>query len=1091
MKNFLLKISILLSVFTLPIVLAASHESINILAYKPKVELTGKLGYSPKKSAKRNIARLGFVLPIFQKMDRYITFLSVIGMKDSAKHLEGNFGGGYRAFINPRWILGGYGFYDARKTENDNLIHQVTIGMEALSKDLECRINIYIPFGNDHDLGTRNIYEINYSQQRHITTFKNSRQNLTEIGLSGFDIEAGGSLPKYSKYEGFLAVYYFNAKSIQSVLGVRIRANFILTHWFSIEAESNIDKKIGHTSYLGMKLSWDFSSHKSKNFQTPINRKMTQLPVRDIDAITAVREDTPISIVTDTVKGRVAAILPKGVLTDGSIIKANVPIDIEDVNNINKSIGLISDIAIISKGGEIIHYVGSDELAKQATQKELTDYNLNNIDPQIVDKKTNTNFRKAIAKLKKSNGVSDFDNVVSGLIDPNEAFQGGKLTNEEASIAGLIGGCNANELEQQGFAIPDIKQAANSKRVTVKQALDSKALTEDEAIEKGIREGLNKEQLNRLGFSEQALKKVANSDSITPKQAFDSKILTKEEAIASGINNGLTKQQLMDDGMSEQEIRNTAKSSRTSPRKAIESGALTKEEATAAGINNGLTKQQLMNNDISEQEIKKAAKSSKISPRKAIESGILTREEATISGINNGLNKKQLKGNGLSDMEIKQVANSGSITPKQAFDSKILTKEEAIATGINNGLTKKQLMDDGMSEQEIRNTAKSSKISPRKAIESGILTREEATISGINNGLNKKQLKGNGLSDMEIKQAACSAEVSPRKAIESGILTRGEAAISGINNGLNKKQLKDNGLSNREISNSAYSPEVSPRRTIESGIYTPTQAAGKGVRQGLTREQLEEDNGLSVETLTESLEKGFFTPGMARDIDIITEQEAKEIYKDPNSKVVQGINSIHDYKYVHKFMDEVFQSEPTSETLVSWVKDSHATMMVPLEKFYREKHFKPFVERTDLNGLMNVLEAAEDRDFTASKQAYNLEEKHIYKKYLDCTDLNAKQNAERVLKKMIAKNGATGRKDKFEDVVGFWDKFYKTKGFEAYNAAYNTRKKFLVHRLSSMKENYFGEEELQKTTVKQIADFYLSNKVVRKKKRKNFFENVY
>ncbi len=645
MKNFLLKIS-LLSVFMLSTVLAANQDPVNISTYKPRVELTGKLGYSPKKSAKRNIARLGFVLPIFQQMDRYMTFLSIIGMKDSAKHLEGNFGVGHRTLIGS-WIFGGYGFYDARRTENNNLIQQMTFGIEALSDNLEYRGNIYVPFGKSHDVSSWNIYNINYNQQRHTTTFKNSKQNLAEIGLYGFDIEAGGYLPRYAKYQGFLAFYYFNGKNVKAVVGIRIRANFILTHWLSIEVESNIDKKIGHTSYLGMKLSWDFNSSKSKNSQTSINRKMTQLPVRDIDAVTDVRENPPITIYEDTVKGRVAAILPKEVLSDGSIIQSNVPIGIEDIN---KSTGSISDIAIISRDGKTVHYVGSDDPIKQATQKELDDNKIIDVNISVIDTKTNDKFGQAIAKYKIAKG---------------------KMTHPESVISGLV---------------------------TPKQAVERNVLTETQAAEAGIKNGLTKNQLvNDNGLGDNIVKQVAGSSSTTPKQAVESGILTPEEAAEAGIKNGLTKDQLVNDnGLGNNIIKQVAKSSSITPAQAVESGILTPEEAAEAGIKNGLTKDQLVTtNGLSNVVVKQAAQSNSITPAQAVESGILTPEEAAEAGIKNGLTKNQLvNDNGLGDDIVKQVAQSNSITPRQAVESGILTPEEAVRAGFSHNIAIVDLIDN-------------------------------------------------------------------------------------------------------------------------------------------------------------------------------------------------------------------------------------------------------------------------------------------------------------------------------------------------------------------------------------------------------------
>ena len=102
--------------------------------------------------------------------------------------------------------------------------------------------------------------------------------------MGGFDIEAGGALPSLSRYELFVAFYNFTAKDVTAVRGMRLRTNIRVTEWLSVELESNYDGSRGSTNYGGIRLGWDIgSSHSSR--KTWISRKMTQLPVRDIDVV--------------------------------------------------------------------------------------------------------------------------------------------------------------------------------------------------------------------------------------------------------------------------------------------------------------------------------------------------------------------------------------------------------------------------------------------------------------------------------------------------------------------------------------------------------------------------------------------------------------------------------------------------------------------------------------------------------------------------------------------------------------------------------------------------------------------------------------
>ncbi|NQY41727.1 MAG: inverse autotransporter beta domain-containing protein [Legionellales bacterium] len=285
MKNRLFtSLSVLLSLFCV----SMSHSAEEVTGYETRIELTGKIGYSSKKTSKRNIGRLGFVVPMFQKLDSHLGYVTLIGMADSAKHVEGNFGVGYRSFINPAWILGEYVFYDLRSTENNNLLSQVTIGLEAFSKNLEFRINGYIPTKKKYELKNYNHYKASYNKHRNYTQYSVNNKKVIEQGVPGFDIEIGGSHRRLSRVELFAAYYYFNGKDLQSTIGGRLRSNIHLYHWLTTELEVNYDNNRGFVSYLGLRLGWTLGKNSAYKSWSQI--KMTQLPVRDIDIISSSKQ---------------------------------------------------------------------------------------------------------------------------------------------------------------------------------------------------------------------------------------------------------------------------------------------------------------------------------------------------------------------------------------------------------------------------------------------------------------------------------------------------------------------------------------------------------------------------------------------------------------------------------------------------------------------------------------------------------------------------------------------------------------------------------------------------------------------------------
>ncbi|NQY42155.1 MAG: inverse autotransporter beta domain-containing protein [Legionellales bacterium] len=338
--SIFLKINIFI-IYILYLEPGLTHElTDNALKYKPRIELAGKLGYASKKSlSSRNILRAGFVLPIYQNYDSSMLYLTIIGLKDNAKHIEGNFGAGYRMFINQSWIGGLFTFYDIRETANNNILHQITIGIEGFSQYLDFRFNWYIPTKKEYLIKDFNNFTGKYNQTSNTTYFNTTNKQSIEKGLYGYDIEIGGSLPQIPQVELFTAYYHFFNSGVNSVIGNRIRGRYYIYRWCNLEAESNIDSFRKFTGYLGLRFSWDIGQNISNNIGQWRYRKMTQLPVRDIDIISDIENKENLLYET-TESGRVLFVPTD--IKDGDTLDGDFVARPENLNNVNIIMGKLS-----------------------------------------------------------------------------------------------------------------------------------------------------------------------------------------------------------------------------------------------------------------------------------------------------------------------------------------------------------------------------------------------------------------------------------------------------------------------------------------------------------------------------------------------------------------------------------------------------------------------------------------------------------------------------------------------------------------------------------------------------------------------------
>ncbi len=160
-----------------------------------------------KKGNYRNIARLSWMAPLWQDHNRLL-FADMRFMMDNQKDREGNIGLGYRQIMRD-WgafsdgvILGGYLFYDRRRSTFKNYFNQLVIGAEALGEYFQVRGNYYRPNNRTYQLdpkvtlsNTRAGWDI--VDNRMAITYSSlvDIQTDTERSLIGYDCEARAKLP--------------------------------------------------------------------------------------------------------------------------------------------------------------------------------------------------------------------------------------------------------------------------------------------------------------------------------------------------------------------------------------------------------------------------------------------------------------------------------------------------------------------------------------------------------------------------------------------------------------------------------------------------------------------------------------------------------------------------------------------------------------------------------------------------------------------------------------------------------------------------------------------------------------------------------
>lgn len=257
----------------------------------PHVDLEGKWG------TERSLGEVDLFMPLAQNADSLL-FTDLRMRLDDHSSREGNFGLGFRKQMSNDWIAGIYGFYDIRRTPNDNTFHQATFGVEALTENNELRLNAYIPEEGHKEIpgsGGGGTTAVATGGQFQIISEGISQ----EAALAGFDIEAGQRFdltPNWTLW-AYAGGFHFDKSGYDNVTGPRGRLEFSRENLpymdkdarLTLGVESQYDDVRKGQSFAIARLRVPLSSSTADS-RSALDKRMTDRITRDVDIVAGVEE---------------------------------------------------------------------------------------------------------------------------------------------------------------------------------------------------------------------------------------------------------------------------------------------------------------------------------------------------------------------------------------------------------------------------------------------------------------------------------------------------------------------------------------------------------------------------------------------------------------------------------------------------------------------------------------------------------------------------------------------------------------------------------------------------------------------------------
>ena len=256
------------------------------------------LDFEGRWSNARTLGDAGLFAPLWQSRDTLL-FTDIRGKFDSQDGREGNFGLGIRHMLSNGWNVGGYGYVDARRTPLGNHFNQVTLGVEALSADVDLRLNVYAPFGKtSRQIGETGGNPFADFSNGVIQVVTPERTQIIERAMAGVDGEFGWRAPVFD-VEALTQVrlygggFYFSGNGVTpDIAGPRGRVEFSVDDLFgfsharlTLGAEVQHDDVRGTQGFAVARLRVPLQQETKAPRLTAQERRMTERVVRDVDIV--------------------------------------------------------------------------------------------------------------------------------------------------------------------------------------------------------------------------------------------------------------------------------------------------------------------------------------------------------------------------------------------------------------------------------------------------------------------------------------------------------------------------------------------------------------------------------------------------------------------------------------------------------------------------------------------------------------------------------------------------------------------------------------------------------------------------------------
>jgi len=255
-------------------------------------DVEGKLGTD------RNLGEVSLFVPLGQSHES-LFFGNLISRIDDQDSFEGNVGLGYREIVDGSYIVGGYAYFDRRKSASDNYFNQITAGAEFMTDVWTARANVYFA---DNDLKATSGGVVTQTGTQIFV------QSNVEGALSGFDAEVGRVIPlglDDVTLSGFAGGFHFDRTNFDNVSGPRVRAELAFDNLWDrflptgtqlrFGAEVQHDDIRDTQGFLSARLRVPLFGGSSSSRLSGLDRRMVDPVVRDIDVVAGAGMSAPVA----------------------------------------------------------------------------------------------------------------------------------------------------------------------------------------------------------------------------------------------------------------------------------------------------------------------------------------------------------------------------------------------------------------------------------------------------------------------------------------------------------------------------------------------------------------------------------------------------------------------------------------------------------------------------------------------------------------------------------------------------------------------------------------------------------------------------